>query len=134
MHEEKVVGKIVIGSLKGNSQGLGKDIVAAALRAAGFQVVDLGVDVSPERYVDAAVEEKAKVIAISISIGKTVSFLNDVLNHLGQRNLRSKVRIVIGGQAVSEQTCKEYGVDAYAKDAQDCVEKVKRLIGASQSV
>ena len=134
MHEEKVVGKVVIGSLKGNSQGLGKDIVVAALRAAGFHVVDLGVDVSPERYVDAAVEEKAKVIAISISIGKTVPFLNDVVNHLEQRNLRSKVRIVIGGQAVSEQTCKEYGVDAYAEDAQDCVEKVKRLIGASQRV
>lgn len=134
MHEEKVVGKVVIGSLKGNSQGLGKDIVAATLRAAGFQVVDLGVDVSPERYVDAAVQEKAEIIAISISIGKTVSFLKNVVNHLKQRNLRNKVKIVVGGQAVSEQTCNEYRVDAYAKDAQDCVEKVKRLIGASQSV
>ena len=134
MHEEKVVGKVVIGSLKGNSQGLGKDIVAARLRAAGFQVVDLGVDVSPERYGDAAVQEKAKIIAISISIGKTVSFLRDVVNHLRQRNVRNEVKIVIGGQAVSEQTCKEYDVEAYAKDAQDCVEKVKRLIGASQRV
>ena len=134
MHKEKVVGKVVIGTLKGNSQGLGKDIVAATLRAAGFQVVDLGVDVSPERYVDAAVKEKAEIIAISISIGKTVLFLKDVVNYLRQRNLRNKVKIVIGGQAVSEQTCKEYCVDAYAKDAQDCVEKVKRLIGISQSV
>jgi len=128
LHEEKVVGKVVIGSLKGNSQGLGKDIVAATLRTAGFRVVDLGVDVSPERYAEAVVQEKAKIIAISISIGKTVPFLKDVVNHLKQRNLRNKIRIVIGGQAVSEQTCKEYGVDAYAKDAWDCVKKVKHLL------
>jgi len=128
LHKDKVVGKVVIGSLKGNSQGLGKDIVASTLRAAGFQVVDLGVDVSPERYVEAAVQEKAKIIAISISIGETVSFLRDVVNHLRQRNLRNKVRIVIGGQAVSEQTCKEYRVDAYAEDAWDCVKKVKHLL------
>ncbi len=134
MHEEKVVGKVIIGSLKGNTQGLGKDIVAATLRAAGFQVVDLGVDVSPERFVDAAVREKAKIIAISISVGETVLFLKDVVKRLKQRNLCDKVKIVIGGQAVSKQTCKEYGVDAYAKDAQDCVEKVKRLIDTSQSV
>jgi len=134
LHEEKVVGKVVIGSLKGNSQGLGKDIVAATLRTAGFRVVDLGVDVSPERYAEAVVQEKAKIIAISISIGKTVPFLRDVVNHLRQRNSRNKVEIIIGGQAVSEQTCMEYGVDAYAKDAQDCLEKVKRLMGTSQRV
>ncbi len=128
MHEEKVVGKVIIGSLKGNTQGLGKDIVAATLRAAGFQVVDLGIDISPERFVDATVREKAKIIAISISVGETVLFLRDVVESLKQRKLRDKVRIVVGGQAVSEQTCKEYEVDAYARDAEDCVKKVARLL------
>ena len=128
MHEEKVVGKVIIGSLKGNTQGLGKDIVAATLRAAGFQVVDLGVDVSPERFVDAVVREKAKIIGISISVNETVLFLRDVVNNLKQRKLRDKVRIVVGGQAVSEQTCKEYEVDAYARDAWDCVKKVRHLL------
>ena len=128
MHEEKVVGKVILGSLKGNMQGLGKDIVAATLRAARFQVVDLGVDVSPERFVDAVVREKAWIIGISISVNETVPFLRDVVNNLKQRKLRDKVRIVIGGQAVSEQTCKEYEVDAYARDAWDCVKKVRRLL------
>ena len=128
MHEEKIVGKVIIGSLKGNTQGLGKDIVAATLRAAGFQAVDLGVDVSPERFVEAVVEEKAKIIAISISVNETVPFLIDVVNNLKQRKLRDKVRIVIGGQAVSEQTCKDYEVDAYARDAWDCVKKVRHLL------
>ena len=128
MREEKVVGKVILGSLRGNMQGLGKDIVAATLRAAGFQVVDLGVDVSPERFVDAVVREKAWIIGISISVNETVPFLRDVVNNLKQRKLRDKVRIVIGGQAVSEQTCKEYEVDAYARDAWDCVKKVRRLL------
>jgi len=123
LHEEKVVGKVIIGLLKGNTRGLGKDIVAATLRAAGFQVVDLGVDVSPERFVEAAIREKAKIIAISISVDETVLFLRDVVENLKQRKLRDTVRIVVGGQAVSEQTCKEYEVDAYAKDAGNCVKK-----------
>ncbi|MDH5636163.1 MAG: cobalamin-dependent protein [Candidatus Bathyarchaeota archaeon] len=123
-----MVRKVILGSLKGNTQGLGKDIVAATLRAAGFQVLDLGVDVSPERFVDAAGREKAKIIGISISVNETVPFLRDVINNLKQKNLRDKVRIVVGGQAVSEQTCKEYEVDAYAKDADDCVKKVRYLL------
>ncbi len=109
-------------------QGLGKDIVVATLRANGFQVVDLGIDVQPERFVDAAIREKAKIIAISISVGETVLSLRDVVNNLKQRKLRDDVRIVIGGQAVSEKICGNYEVDAYARDALDCVKKVRRLL------
>ena len=107
--------------------------MAGTLRAAAFQVVDLGVDVSPERFVDAAVREKAKIIGISISVNETVHFLRDVVNNLKQKNLRDKVRIVVGGQAVSEQTCKEYDVDGYARDADDCVEKVRRLLNLQET-
>jgi len=124
----KMVGKIVIGSLKGNIQGLGKDIVAATLRSAGFQVVDLGVNISPETFVTAAEREKAQVIAMSVSVDETVPFLKDVVNTLHQKKLSGKVKTVIGGRAVSEQTCKEYGIDAYAKDAWDCVKKVKDML------
>lgn len=126
----QVVGKVVIGSLKGNILGLGKDIVAATLRAAGFQVVDVGVDVPPEVFVGKAVQEKAQIIAISISIDETVPFLTDVVNNLQQRKLSDKIRIIVGGRAVSEQTCKEYGVDAYAKDGWDCVKKAKDILRA----
>ena len=124
----KVAGKVVIGSLKGNVQGIGKNIVAATLRAAGFQVVDLGVDVSPEAFVDTAVKEEAQIIAISILVDETVPFLKDVVALLQKRKLSKKIKIVVGGRAVSEQTLQEYGVHAYAKDAWDCVRKVKSLL------
>jgi len=123
-----IVGKVVIGSLKGNIQGLGKDIVAAALRSAGFQVIDLGVNISPEAFVDSAVKEGAQVIAISVSVDETVPFLKDVVELLREKKLRGTVKTVIGGRAVSEGTRKEYGIDAYAKDAWDCVKKVRDLL------
>lgn len=124
----KTKAKIVIGSLKGNIQGLGKDIVATVLKSTGFEVVDLGVNVSPSAFVDAAVKEKAEVIAVSISVEETVPFLKEITEALRRRNLRDKTKIVIGGNAVSEKTRKEYSVDAYAKDAWDCVEKVEALL------
>lgn len=124
----KFVGKVVLGSLKGNIQSLGKDIVAATLRAAGLQVVDVGVDVPPKVFVDTAITEKAQIIGVSISVEETIPFLKDLVELLQQRKLIGIVKTVIGGQAVSEQTRREYGIDAYAKDAWDCVKKVKQLL------
>jgi len=124
----KVAGKVAIGSLKGNVQGLGKDIVAAALRAVGLDVVDLGVNVSPKAFVDAAVKEKAQIIAISISIEETVPLLKEVISLIRKRRLSNKIKTIIGGQAVSAETCKEYGIDTYAKDAWECVKKVQQLL------
>ena len=123
-----VSGKIVIGSLKGNIQGLGKDIVAAALRSAGFHVIDLGVNVPPENFVNSAIRENAKVIAISVSINETVPYLKDIVSLLQQKNLSNNVKTIIGGQAASPAICKKYGVNAYGKDALEGVKKVKDLL------
>jgi len=124
----EIAGKVIIGSLRGNIQGLGKDIVAATLRAASLQVVDVGVDVPPEVFVDTAIREKAQIIAVSISVEETIPFLKDLVELLKQKELIGTVKTVIGGQAVSERTRREYGIDAYAKDAWDCVKKIKRLL------
>jgi len=126
--EDKMAGKVVIGSLKGNIQGLGKDIVAAALRSAGFQVIDLGVNVSPESFVTTAAREHAQVIAVSVSVDETVPFLKDVVDLLREKKLLGKVKTVIGGRAVSEGACRQYGIDSYARDAWDCVKKVRDLV------
>jgi len=123
-----ITGKIVMGSLKGNIQSIGKDIVTATLRAAGFQVVDLGVNVSPDAFVDAVIQEEPQIVGISVSVDETVPFLKGVVNRLQQKNLRDTVKIVIGGPAVSEKIRKKYGADAYAKDAWDCVKKAKLLL------
>jgi methylmalonyl-CoA mutase cobalamin-binding domain/chain len=124
----KTKGRVVIGSLKGNTYGLGKDIVADALSSAGFEVIDLGVDVPPEAFVDTAIKKKANVIAISISADETIPFLKEVVEILNKKNMRDAVKIVIGGNAASEKTRMDYAVDAYAKDAQDCVKKVEKLL------
>lgn len=123
-----IKGKIVIGSLKGNIQSLGKDIVAATLRSAGVQVVNLGVDVAPEEFVGAAVREKAQIIGISVSMEETIPYLKDVIDILKKENLRDKIKVIIGGNAVSEKTRKDYEIDAYAVNAQDSVQKVKALL------
>jgi 5-methyltetrahydrofolate--homocysteine methyltransferase len=124
----RVGAKVVIGSLKGNIQGLGKDIVAGALRSAGFHVVDLGVNVSPEAFVDSAAREKAQAIAISVSVSETVPYLKHVVDLLRRRRLVGKVKTIIGGRAVSEEIRKEFGIDAYAKDAWECVKKLKVIL------
>ncbi len=123
-----VKGKIVIGSLKGNIQGLGKDIVAATLQSAGFQVVNLGVDIAPAEFVKAAVREEAQIIAVSVSMEETIPYLKDLVDVLKKENMRDKVKVIIGGNAVSERTRKTYQLDAYAADAQDCLKKVKNLL------
>lgn len=123
-----VKGKIIIGSLKGNVQGLGKDIVAATLQSAGFRVINLGVDISPEEFVKAAIREEAQVMAISISMEETIPYLEDVKTILGQEKTGSKIKVVIGGNAVSDDVSEEYGLDAYAVDAQECVKKIKALL------
>ena len=111
-----------------NIQSLGKDIVAAMLRAAGFQVVDLGANVAPDVFVNTAIHEDAHIIAISVSMKETVPFLKDVIDQLRQKKLGSAVKILIGGPAVSEQTREEYGVDAYGKDARDGIKKAENLL------
>jgi len=123
-----IKGKIVIGSLKGNIQGLGKDIVAATLQSAGFQVVNLGVDVAPEEFVKTAIREKAQIIAISVSMEETIPYLKEVVDILEKENVRDKIKVIIGGNAVSEQTRKDYDLDAYTVDAQECLKKVKALL------
>jgi len=121
-------GRIVIGSLKGNIQGLGKDIVAATLRSAGFLVVDLGVDVAPAEFVSASIREKAQIIAISVSMEETIPHLKEVVDILEKAHLRDKMKIIVGGSAVSSKVAENYGLDAYALDAQDCSKKAEALL------
>lgn len=123
-----VKGTIIIGSLRGNIQGLGKDIVAATLQSAGLKVVNLGVDVAPQDFVKAAVRDRAQIIAISVSMEETVPYLKDLIDILKRERLRDKIKVIVGGNAVSEETCRDYELDAYAVDAQDGLQKVKALL------
>ena len=123
------IGKVVIGTAKGDLHDIGKNLVGIMLKGAGFEVVDLGNDVTAERFVDAAVETGAQVIGISALLTTTMSSMKDVIDLLEQRGLGGEIRTIVGGAPVSQEFADEIGADAYGYDAANAVEQVKALAG-----
>jgi methylmalonyl-CoA mutase cobalamin-binding domain/chain len=123
--DEKVCGKVVLGTIQGDLHDIGKDIVKALLSSAGFEVYDLGIDVPPEKFVDKAKEVGARVIAISSLLSTTVPVVGDVVKELKKANLRDKIKVIIGGAAVRPYHVEKYGVDAAVNDAVKGVEIIK---------
>jgi len=122
-------GKVVIGSVKGDLHDIGKNLVGIMLEGAGFEVIDLGTDVAPERFVDEAVSRGAGIIGMSALLTTTMPVMRDVTALLKERGLLGKIRVVIGGAPVSDAYCREIGADAYCFDAANSVETVKKLLG-----
>jgi 5-methyltetrahydrofolate--homocysteine methyltransferase len=126
--DHAAAGKIVIGTAKGDIHDIGKNLVAIMLEGAGFEVIDLGVDVPPERFVKKAIEEKAQVIAMSALLTTTMQSMSEVVSQLKEKNLPT-VKVLVGGAPVDQAFCEEIGADAYGMDAMDGVRKVKGLLG-----
>ena len=122
-------GRVVIGTVKGDLHDIGKNLVGIMLEGAGFEVIDLGNDVAPERFVDAAASEGASVIGLSALLTTTMMVMKDVVALVTARGLRGKINIIVGGAPVSESWAREIGADAYAYDAANAVERVKALVG-----
>jgi 5-methyltetrahydrofolate--homocysteine methyltransferase len=121
-------GKIVIGTVKGDLHDLGKNLVGIMLKGAGFDVVDLGKNVSPERFIEVAIEEDAKLIGMSALLTTTMPVMKEVIDLLKQKNLNEKIKTVIGGAPITEEYAKEIGADAYAFDASKSIECLKYLL------
>ncbi|MEM2273524.1 MAG: corrinoid protein [Candidatus Bathyarchaeia archaeon] len=115
--EAKKIGKVAIGTVRGDLHDIGKNIVATLLRAAGFDVIDLGVDVPPERFIEAAKEHKPDIIAMSALLTTTMDEMENVIKALKEAGLRDKVKVIIGGAPITEEFAKKIGADAAAKDA-----------------
>jgi len=128
----KSIGTIVIGSARGNVQTLGKNIVAAMLRASGFRVVDLGADVSAARFVEEAERTKADIIAISLTLEETLPALVDLKEEIEAKGLQGRVKVMIGGRAASEHVKEHFQVDAYASDGVEAVIKARDLVAAKR--
>jgi 5-methyltetrahydrofolate--homocysteine methyltransferase len=126
--DRAATGKVVIGTAKGDIHDIGKNLVGILLEGSGFQVLDLGVDVSPERFVEKATEEKADVIAMSALLTTTMQSMGEVVSLLKRKNL-SDIKVIIGGAPVDQSFCEEIGADAYGMDAMDGVKKVRGLLG-----
>ena len=123
-------GKVVIGTVKGDLHDIGKNLVGIMLKGAGFEVVDLGHDVAPEAFVDAAVREGAALIGMSALLTTTMIRMRDVVALLRERGLAGRVRTIVGGAPVNADFAREIGADAYACDAATAVDRVKALLGA----
>ncbi len=125
------VGKVVIGTAQGDLHDIGKNLVGIMLKGAGLEVIDLGNDVSAERFVDAAVEVGAPVIGMSALLTTTMSSMKGVVDLLRERGLNGKIRTIVGGAPVSKDFADEIGADAYGYDAANAVDQVKTLLGVA---
>jgi 5-methyltetrahydrofolate--homocysteine methyltransferase len=125
------LGKVVVGTVKGDLHDIGKNLVGIMLKGAGYEVIDLGADVPPERFVDAAEAEGASVVGLSALLTTTMSGMKNVVDLVKDRGLAGKVKVVVGGAPLSQQFADEIGADAYGYDASNAVEVVKRLTGTA---
>jgi 5-methyltetrahydrofolate--homocysteine methyltransferase len=124
------LGKVVIGTVKGDLHDIGKNLVGIMLKGAGFEVIDLGADVAPERFVETAEAEGAFVVGLSALLTTTMTGMKDVVELVRGKGLQDKVKIVVGGAPVSEQFARDIGADAYGYDASNAVKIVKSLTKA----
>ena len=125
----KLAGRIVMGTVRGDIHDIGKNLVAMLLEGAGYQVIDLGIDVPPEKFVEAVKSSKADIVGLSALLTITMPGMKAVVESLQESGLRKTVKVVVGGAPVTEQFAREIGADGYAPDAHTAVERVRELIG-----
>ena len=122
------VGRIALGTVKGDLHDIGKNLVGMMLEGAGFEVLDLGVDVLPEKFA-AAVQHGVQLIGMSALLTTTMPMMKTTVDYLAQAGLRDKVHILVGGAPVTEAFAQSIGADAYAADASSAARKALALIG-----
>ena len=124
----KPIGTVLLGTVKGDLHDIGKNLVAMMLEGAGFEVVDLGIDVPPEKFVEAA-KEGGDVIAMSALLTTTMTAMKTTLEALEEAGVKDKIKTLIGGAPVTQNYADEIGADGYARDAASAADKAKELIG-----
>jgi 5-methyltetrahydrofolate--homocysteine methyltransferase len=124
----KPVGKVVIGTVKGDLHDIGKNIVSMMFKGACFEVTDLGIDVPVEKFVEAIRKEPIDVIAMSSLLTTSMNAMRDTVIALANSGLRDKVRIMVGGAPITQDFADSIGADAYAKDAASAVDKAKEIL------
>ena len=122
------VGKVVIGTVQGDVHDIGKNLVGMMLEGAGFEVIDLGADVSAEKYVEAVRAHHPDLLACSALLTTTMVRMKDVILSLNEAGLRDQVKVMIGGAPITEDYAREIGADLYAPDAASAATRVKELI------
>jgi 5-methyltetrahydrofolate--homocysteine methyltransferase len=127
--EVKPIGKVVIGTVCGDLHDIGKNLVAVMLEGAGFHVIDLGVDVAPERFVQAVKESGANLVALSALLTTTMVSMQLVVQALQKAGLRNQVKVIIGGAPITPAFADHIGADGFAPDAALAASQAKELVG-----
>ena len=127
--ELSLAGKVMIGTVEGDLHDIGKNLVAMMLEGGGFEIIDLGTDVSVEAFIEAVRKEKPDVVGMSALLTTTMPSMKRTINALTETGLRENLKIVVGGAPVTQDFASEIGADGYAPDASSAVEMVRSVIG-----
>ena len=128
---DSYIGKIVIGTVKGDLHDIGKNLVASMFEGCGFEVINLGFDVSSDKFISAALENKADIICMSALLTTTMNYMKEVVAAVEASELKGKVKIMVGGAPVNDAFAKAIGADAYTSNANAAVVMAKKLIAAN---
>ena len=123
------VGTVAIGTVKGDLHDIGKNLVQMMLEGAGFEIVDLGIDVSADQFISAVRTDGAQIIAMSALLTTTMPTMKTVIDEVEESGLRDQVKVMIGGAPVTQEYADEIGADGYARDAASGVDIAKQLVG-----
>jgi 5-methyltetrahydrofolate--homocysteine methyltransferase len=126
----KPIGKVVIGTVKGDLHDIGKNIVSMMLAAAGFEVNDLGVDVFPEKFAETVQQFNPNIVALSCLLTTTMESMRAIVEKLKETGLREKVKVMIGGPPTSDDFARKIGADFYGEDAYKGVEIARRIVAS----
>ena len=124
-------GRVVIGTVKGDLHDIGKNLVASMLEGGGFDVIDLGADVAPDRFVETAKEKSANLVCLSALLTVTMPAMRTTIEALKKSGMREQVRVMVGGAPLTPQYAEEIGADGYAASATSAVALARRLVAAS---
>jgi len=125
------IGKVVIGTVQGDLHDIGKNLVGIMLKGAGFEVIDLGKDVPPEKFVETAISEQADVIGLSALLTTTMPVMQKVVDLAKARGIYGRTRIIVGGAPLSAEYARQIGADEYCFDGIKAVECVKGFVGVA---
>jgi len=125
------LGKIVIGTVKGDIHDIGKSVVAAVLQANGYDVEDIGIDVAVDGFIQSVKQNNADVLGMSTLLTLPLQVMGEVIAAMKEAGLRDRVKIIVGGCPVTQEFAEEIGADAVGFDAADAVKKVGKLLGRS---
>jgi 5-methyltetrahydrofolate--homocysteine methyltransferase len=123
-----IQGKILIGTVKGDLHDIGKNLVAMILETSGFNVINLGIDIDPDDFVDAVLEHKPDILGLSALLTTTMPYMKDTIDAVAEEGLRDKVKIMIGGAPVSQAFADQIGADGFASDAAAAVDLCRQLM------